>query len=170
MISWRSALAACAISALCGVGIGWQASKQKPVQIVSNPAVSIKDGLRLETKAISPSSVPRNTMAKGQIKVKPKPLPDAPAGCACDEITVEYREAIIDGQPAMEVTSKDADVTGGYHAPIDFKARQERPWAVGITYGTDRHVGAFISRDLGPFTVGLSADADSAQARIGLRF
>lgn len=155
---------------MCGVGIGWQASKPKPIAIVSKPAVKIKDGLRLEAKAIDPKSVPRNTIAKGQIKLKPKPIPNAPAGCSCQEITLDYAEKIIDGQPAMEVTSKDAEVTGGYHAPIDFRMRQERPWTIGISYDIEGRKGAFVSRDVGPLEVGVGASSGSVQARIGYRF
>lgn len=169
-VSFRSAAIACAISAICGVGIGWQAGKPKPVAIVSKPAAKIKDGLRLETKAIDPKSVPRNTMAKGKIVVKPKPIPNAPAGCSCEEITIDYREAIIDGQPAMEVTSRDAEVIGGYHAPVNFQMRQERPWAIGISYDTEGRKGAFVERDIGPVMVGVGASSGSAQARIGWRF
>lgn len=170
MVNFRSVAIACAISALCGVGIGWQASKPKPIAIVSKPAVKIKDGLRLETKAVDPKSVPRNTMAKGQIRVKPKPLLGSPAGCECGEIQLDYREAIIDGQPAMEVTSKDAEVIGGYHAPVNFQMRQERPWAIGLSYDTEGRKGAFVERDIGPFMVGVGASSGSVQARIGWRF
>jgi len=170
MVSFRSAAIACAISAICGVGIGWQASKPKPVAIVSKPAVKIKDGLRLETKAIEPKSAPRNTIAKGKIRVKPKLIKGSSTECQCGEIQLDYREAIIDGQPAMEVTSKDAEVTGGYHAPIDFHIRQERPWAIGISYDTQGRKGAFVDRDIGPFTVGFGVQSGDAQVRAGFRF
>jgi len=169
-IDWRIALFACAISAIVSGIFCWQASKPKPIAIVSKPAVKIKDGLRLETKAIDPKSMPRNTMAKGKIVVKPKPIPNAPAGCSCEEITIDYREAIIDGQPAMEVTSKDAEVTGGYHATVNFQMRQERPWAIGISYDTEGRKGAFVERDIGPVMIGVGASSGSVQARIGWRF
>jgi hypothetical protein len=109
-------------------------------------------------------------MAKGRIFVKPKPIPNAPAGCSCETITIDYREAIIDGQPAMEVTSKDAEVTGGYHAPVNFQMRQERPWAIGISYDTEGRKGAFVERDIGPVMVGVGASSGSVQARVGWRF
>lgn len=172
----RIILISCAILAI-GVVLfllGFMTAKtwyeEKPVAIVAKPAVKIKDGLRLETKPVDHKTVPRNTIAKGQIKVSPKPLPYSQPGCSCDEITLDYTERLIDGQPAMEVTSKDAEITGGYHSPIDFKMRQERPWTIGVSYDSQGRKGAFIDRDIGPFSAGVGASGGVVQARIGYRF
>ena len=116
------------------------------------------------------------------VKVKPKPAkkpepvkpgPDGfcPVAKECPALTV--RLDLIQQEEGRRVvaSSPDGDIVGGIDIPLEkWIKRNENRWAAGVTYDTDRKPGAFLDRDLGPFRVGVEADADVVRARVGIRF
>ena len=116
------------------------------------------------------------------VKVKPKPVPkvepvkpDANGFCPvakeCPALTV--RLDLIQQEEGRRVvaSSPDGDIVGGIDIPIEkWIKRNENKWAAGVTYDTDKKPGAFLDRDLGPFRVGVEADAEVVRVRAGIRF
>jgi len=116
------------------------------------------------------------------VKVKPKPVPkvepvtpDANGFCPvakeCPALTV--RLDLIQQEEGRRVvaSSPDGDIVGGIDIPVEkWIKRNENKWAAGVTYDTDRKPGAFLDRDLGPFRVGVEADAEVVRVRAGIRF
>lgn len=114
------------------------------------------------------------------VKVKPKPekkeptKPDSSGLCPvleCPALTV--RLDLIQQEEGRRVvaSSPDGDIVGGIDIPVEkWIKRNENKWAAGVTYDTDKKPGAFLDRDLGPFRVGVEADAEVVRARVGIRF
>lgn len=170
-----------AVGAAGGYAAAWHLGKPKSSPVYYAEAKKIPGGLVLETKPDPKEkpaqAVPRKSkvMAVGKVNLKPKPAPGSTGLCSCDVITISYTETLTDGQPAMQVTTPDAEITGGYHNPIaDLKIAPSRPWAVGASIGTDGTWGAAIDRDYGAFRVGIDAftmdGGIAARAKIQGRF
>lgn len=161
-----------AIVASCSLAsfyAGYRWNEPVPVTVSWVPAKIIKGGLQLETRPIAKKDAPKGAIAVGTIKAKPKPVEGSPGTCECQEIAIEFQEMMRDGQPAMEVTSNNAEITGGSYSPIDFKVKPSRPWVIGATYDTEKRIGGFLARDIGPFTIGVQAKSGEAQVTAGLR-
>ena len=125
-----------------------------------------------------PGKVERTVVVKVKPKLAAKPLPArpdkdgfCPVAKECPALTV--RLDLIQQEEGRRVvaSSPDGDIVGGIDIPVEkWIKRNENKWAAGVTYDTDRKPGAFLDRDLGPFRVGVEADAEVVRARAGLRF
>ena len=114
------------------------------------------------------------------VKVKPKPekkepvKPDANGLCPvleCPALTVRLDLIQQDEGRRVVASSPDGDIVGGIDIPVEkWIKRNSNVWAAGVTYDTDRKPGAFLDHDLGPFRVGVEADAEVVRARVGIRF
>ena len=125
-----------------------------------------------------PGKVERTVVVKVKPRLAAKPLPArpdkdgfCPVAKECPALTV--RLDLIQQEEGRRVvaSSPDGDIIGGLDIPIEkWVKRNSNVWAAGLTYDTDKKPGAFLDRDLGPFRVGVEADAEVVRARVGIRF
>lgn len=180
------------LSMICIVGaalvIGYAAgvhkAQCKAVPVVAKPAKALPGGgLRLATEPVAkakpaqPVEKGSKVMAVGQIKVKPKPIPEkgeagkegGPAKdgatdglCECGEITIDYTQTIDkDGQPGMQVSPIGGQITGGHHSPLVGPVMPKAlPWAVGVTHG--------LTGDSGDWGVAVDRDWSAVRGSVDM--
>ena len=113
------------------------------------------------------------------ITLQPKPIEGAPAGCECEEINVEVGTVDTgDGKRAV-VHTDDATITKGTDIPLEpYTAVKDLKWEVGLVVPVENYegVGGYVSRKMGPFSVGLQVakpyadESYTAMATVGIRF
>ena len=169
-----------------GLAAGYRLYHSESISEGYAPQVKQKDGSVVlerapDAKTDAPApKLPGKVERTVVVKVKPKPekkeptKPDQSGLCPvleCPALTV--RLDLIQQEEGRRVvaSSPDGDIVGGIDIPVDkWIKRNENRWAAGVTYDTDKKPGAFLDRDLGPFRVGVEADADVVRARVGIRF
>lgn len=174
---------------LSGITAGWYLHQSTPIVETHKPAITQKDGSVVLERApdaktdVPAPKLPGKLERTVVVKVKPKPekkpepvKPDANGMCPvakeCPALTVRL-DLVHDAEAGRRVvaSSPDGEIVGGIDIPMEkWVRRNENKWAAGLTYDTDRKVGAFLDRDLGPFRLGIEADQDSIRGRVGLRF
>jgi len=174
---------------LAGLASGWWLYHDEQVTETHKPAITQKDGSVVLERApdaetgIPAPKLPGKLERTMVVKVRPRPekkpepvKPDAngmcPAAKECPALTVRL-DLVHDAESGRRVvaSSPDGDIVGGIDIPIEkWIKRNESKWASGLTYDSDRKVGAFLDRDLGPFRLGMEADQDSIRGRVGIRF
>lgn len=174
---------ACLLGVVCGATGGWWLARPVAVIEVPAPAVRQADGSLLAERApgaLKPAQqLPAGTVAArvARISVQPVPLPDAPAGCDCEQVVVDttlVREA--GGGQRLVVSAQGGQLLDALDAPVlpEVVVRPS-PWAAGVTYGTGGRAGVFLDRDAGPWRVGAEVDQAGgdewqARVRVGWRF
>lgn len=169
-----------------GLAAGYRLYHSESISEVSAPQVEQRDGsviLKRDPEAKPdapapklPGKVERTVVVKAKPKMEKKEpaKPDSSGLCPvleCPALTV--RLDLIQQEEGRRVvaSSPDGDIVGGIDIPIEkWIKRNENKWAAGVTYDTDKKPGAFLDRDLGPFRVGVEADADVVRVRAGIRF
>jgi hypothetical protein len=169
-----------------GLAAGYRLYHSESILEGYAPPVEQRDGSVIlkrdpEAKPDAPApKLPGKVERTVVVKVKPKPekkeptKPDQSGLCPvleCPALTV--RLDLIQQEEGRRVvaSSPDGDIVGGIDIPIEkWIKRNENKWAAGVTYDTDRKPGAFLDRDLGPFRVGVEADAEVVRVRAGIRF
>lgn len=177
------------VGLLAGIAIGWKLYHPTQVIETAKPAIVLDKGVvALERKPDQPPPPELKKAARqlkgtlertATVKLQPKPKVNAPEGCSCEEITVDVG-TIDEGDGKRTVVHADnATIVGGTDNPlVPYTASREQNWEVGAVVPLEypEGVGAYVSRKLGPFSVGLQAAQPSAQegwtamATVGIRF
>lgn len=181
------------IGILIGLAIGWKL--YRPTQIIETPAAEERlEDLnvivlqRLPENVAPPISKETKKAAKKiggklervqTIKIQPKPTEGAPAGCECEEIKLEIGTVDTGDGKRTVVHTDNATITGGTDIPLEpYTVAKETKWEVGaiVPVENPEGVGAYVSRKLGPFSLGIQAakpyaeESYTAMATVGIRF
>lgn len=197
MIPYRShiivGLICLAIGAAGGLALGYKL--YRPVQIIETPAaeerledLNVVVLQRLPETVAPPVSKEVKKAAKkvgGKLErvqvitVQPKPIEGAPAGCECEEIKLEVGTVDTGDGKRTVVHTDDATVTGGTDIPLEpYTVVKALKWEVGaiVPVENPEGVGAYVSRKVGPFSIGIQAakpyadEGYTAMATVGIRF
>ena len=147
------AIAALLLAVAGGVWLGRQSMPALVAEDVSpQPAQSLPgNAVMLERKPVAKARPikPGTTVERA---ITTTVQPDDPE---CEPVTVDL-QLVHDGDGRRVVASSpDGVVVGGLDVPVRQIAFEEsRPWAAGISYGTDRSQGIWIDRDLDRVRVG----------------
>lgn len=96
--------------------------------------------------------------------------------CDCPPVTVDLSLVRMpDKTRRVIASSPDGKILSGIDVPISAPAESAaRPWAAGILITSDRKLGGFLDRDVGPFRFGVESFQTptglGAAARAGIRF
>lgn len=181
----------CSLAAYCAGWAYWQ--PKAPAPVVATQAQPIPGGLRLGNTPAKPGEAPkpahrvaagRKVDAVARVRLEPRPVQGAPAGCECKTIDLELVTSHgRDGQPVAEAFTDDAKVTAGtFTTPAMLPVLPPaRPWVVAGGLGAPVGKGGagtgslLLGRELGPLWVGGQAtyNADTGAAvfvHAGFRF
>lgn len=104
--------------------------------------------------------------------LQPRPT----AASACPPVTVDLQQYQQGDTVRVVASSPDATVLSSVDVVMrpQLLPPPDRPWAGGLSYGTDRAVGVWVEHDLGRLRAGLeverSAVATTARVRLGVRW
>jgi hypothetical protein len=176
-----------------GLAIGWKF--YKPVQIIetAEPEQILEDLnvvvlQRLPENAAPPIPKTVKKAAKkiggkleraGGVTIQPEPTPESPPDCKCEEVKIDF--GLVDTGTGKRVvaTAEGGKIIGGYDIPLEpYKVNKESKWEVGAVVPLENYegVGPYVSRKVGPFSVGMQAMQPSqeegwtAMATVGIRF
>ena len=96
--------------------------------------------------------------------------------CDCPPVTVDLSLVRMpDKTRRVIASSPDGKILSGIDVPISAPVESAaRPWAAGILITSERKLGAFLDRDVGPFRFGVESFQTptgwGAAARAGIRF
>jgi hypothetical protein len=176
-----AAIVGALLALLVGAAIAWATWPAKPVPevVTAAPQIFQADGSVVAARAPDPHppktryALPKASTEerRGEVVVAPAP--------AASTVQVDYslvRSA--DGGRRMVFDSPDGKVLSAVDIPIDpgMLPPPAKPWAAGLSYGTNRSVGLWVDRDLGSrLRVGaavqrLENGKAEAQLRVGVRW
>lgn len=120
---------------------------------------------------------PPHMLPKGAVEERRGEVIAAPA-LGASSVEVDYSLARMpDGGRRVIVSSPDGSIDKAIDIPIEpgLVPAPAKPWAAGISYGTNRSVGFWVDRDIGRLVVGaalqrLQDGKAEAQLRLGVRF
>jgi hypothetical protein len=154
----------------------WPA-KPAPERVEARPQVTQHDGSVIAATAPPGPRLPppRHVIPKGYTEERRESVVIAPTPAAS---SVEVDLSLVRGEHdrRMITSSPDGTVLSAVDIPIDPAPLPppEKPWAAGLSYGSDRAVGVWVERDLGRLRAGLeverSAVATTARVRLGVRW
>jgi hypothetical protein len=105
------------------------------------------------------------------------PMAMAVDSCDCPPIRVDLSLVRMPDKTGRVIASSPSGkILSGIDFPLESlgESPTSRPWAAGISFDTDRRLGAFVERDLGPFRIGLDAstttNSSAVKAWTGIRF
>ena len=177
------------VGILIGLALGWKF--YRPVQIVetAKPEVIIlEDVVVLERK---PEQAPPPKIEKAAkklggklertatVRIQPQPTPASPADCECEEVKLDVGLVDEGDGKRIVVHTDDATILGGTDNPLEpYNAVKDLKWEVGaiVPVENPEGVGAYVSRKVGPFSVGIQAskpfkeEGYTAMATFGIRF
>ncbi len=181
------------IGILIGLAIGWKL--YKPTEIIETAAPQeVLEDLnvivlkRLPESVAPPVPTPIKKAAKkiggkleraGGVTVKPEPTPTSPAECECEEVKIDFGLVDTGNGKRVVATAEGGKIIGGYDIPLEpYVENKESKWEVGAVVPVENPegVGAYVTRKVGPFSVGLQAakpfkeENYTAMATIGIRF
>ena len=127
-------------------------------------------------EGMTPVTTVEGTVAGG----KPVQKPVQPGDTICktsDDFTCPTVTVRIDllrdpqGTYRAQITSSTGEVLDGVDIPREPIMRPiRRNWTVGLERDSDGRSGAFVAREFGRLSVGVSANQDTATARVGVKF
>lgn len=96
-------------------------------------------------------------------------------GASSVEIDTEFVR--VGDRREMHVSSPDGTIDTAVDIPIEpaLIPPPPKPWAAGLSYGTNRSIGLWVDRDIGRLVVGAAVNRlqdgrTEAQLRVGVRF
>lgn len=172
----------------CAISLAAWALRAKPVPEVVQPRAEVHqaDGSDVaatappdspEARALPPprAQLPRGAKVERRDRIVAQAV--ATAASSCPPVTVDLQQIrTTDGGRRVIASSPDGSVLSAVDVPVDPAPLPppDRPWAAGLSYGTDRAVGVWVERDLGRLRAGLeverSAAATTARVRVGVRW
>ena len=147
------------LALLMAIGAGVWLGRQTMPRLVAEdvtpqPAQSLPSGAVVLERAPVPTAKPRpikpGTKVERAVSVTVQPTQPE-----CEPVQVDL-QLVQDGEGRRVVASSpDGMIVGGLDVPVRQIAFEEsRPWAAGISYGTDRSQGVWIERDLDRVRIG----------------
>jgi len=120
---------------------------------------------------------PRHQLPKGAVEERREQVIIQPADPAASAVEVDLSLVREGDQRRVIASSPDGQVVTAIDIPIEPAAipPPPKPWAAGLSYGTDRAVGVWVERDLGRLRVGAEiekgmAGPPVARIRVGVRW
>lgn len=123
-----------------------------------------------------PHIIPKgyHEVRRDQVTVAPAP---AAAASGCPPVRVDLSLVRNGAEQRVIASSPDGQVVSAIDVPIEaaIVPPAPKPWAAGLSYGTDHAVGVWVDRDVGRLVLGaqLARAQDGrmqAQLRVGARF
>jgi hypothetical protein len=176
-----------------GLGIGWKLYHHEQIIETAKPEQRLEDLnavvlQRLPENVAQPISPEIKKAAKkvggkleraATVTVRPKPSEGAPAGCSCDDVTVDI--GVVDQGDGKRIVTHtdDGTIIGGTDVPLEpYTVAKETKWEVGLVVPVENYegTGGYVSRKVGPFSVGLQVakpyadESYTAMATVGIRF
>lgn len=170
---------------LCvGAALGrWLAPHPVPEVVQARPEVHQADGSDVaatmppdspEARALPPprAQLPHGAKVERRDRVTVQAV--ATAASACPPVTVDLQQIRVGDTRRVIASSPDGAVLSAVDIPVDPSPLPPpaRPWAAGLSYGTDHAVGLWLERDLGRLRAGVeverSAAATTARVRVGV--
>ena len=176
-----------------GLGIGWKLYKPQQIIETAEPEQVLEDLnvvvlQRLPENVAPPVPKEIKKAAKkingkleraGGVTVKPEPTPESPPECECEEVKVDF--GLVDTGTGKRVvaTAEGGKIIGGYDIPLEpYVKNVETKWEAGLVVPVENPegVGGYVSRKVGPFSVGLQVakpyaeENYTAMATVGIRF
>lgn len=158
------------ICLLIGIFIGYKLNAPVAMPETKAPEIRLSDtttvlerdpgGEVLEDIQIAAKKIGGRVTRTTQVKLKPKPIKNAPEGCECEEIELNVGTVDTGKGTRTVVTTDDAGIVGGVDNPIDpYIYRKDPKWQVGVIVPIDNPsgVGPTVARKVGPFHVGVAA-------------
>lgn len=162
-------------------GLGWAAWPEKPVPEVITAAPEMRqadNSVIAERRPQAKPSKPPHMLPKGSIEERRGQVVASPA-LGASSVEVDYSLARMpDGGRRVIVSSPDGAINSALDIPIEagLVPAPAKPWAAGLSYGTNRSVGLWIDRDIGArLRVGaaiqrLQDGKAEGQVRVGVRW
>ncbi len=182
-----------AIGIAIGLGIGWKLYKPQQIIETAEPEQVLEDLnvvvlQRLPENVAPPVPKKLQKAAKkiggkleraGEVVVKPEPTPESPPDCECEEVKIDF--GLVDTGTGKRVvaTAEGGKIIGGYDIPLEpYTVPKETKWEVGLVVPVENYegTGGYVSRKLGPFSVGLQVakpyadESYTTMATVGVRF
>jgi len=135
--------------------------------VVQPPRGVVKESLTTD------SAEAARLVASSDHPVRPHDMVDS---CDCPPVTVDLSLVRMpDKTRRVIASSPDGKILSGIDVPISAPVESAaRPWAAGILITSERKLGAFLDRDVGPFRFGVESFQTptgwGAAARAGIRF
>ncbi len=168
------------VLAIVAAVLAWALWPPAPVHEIVTPAPQVRqaDGSVIAQRAPDPKPAPpRHVLPKGAVEERRESIVVAPAPAAS---SVEVDLSLVrmpDNGRRVIASSPDGTVVSALDIPIEpgLVPLPPKPWAAGLSYGTDHSVGVWIDRDVGKLVLGaqLARQQDGrvqAQLRAGVRF
>ena len=160
--------------------LAWALWPAAPVHevVTAAPQVRQVDGSVIAQRAPDPKPAPpRHVLPRGAVEERREAIVVAPAPAAS---SVEVDLSLVrmpDNGRRVIASSPDGTVVSALDIPIEpgLVPPAPKPWAAGLSYGTDHSVGIWLDRDVGKLVLGaqLARQQDGrvqAQLRAGVRF
>jgi len=156
----------------------------KPVHEDVTPAPQVVQADHSVIAARAPDAhppAPRHIIPRGYVEERRDEVTVAPgpaaAASGCPPVRVQLSQVVKGDQVHVIASSPDGEVVAATDIPIQ-PARlppAPKPWAVGMAYGTDRAVGAWVERRIGErgvlgIEVAKGAGKPRAEIRVGVAF
>jgi hypothetical protein len=176
-----------------GLGIGWKLYHHEQIIETAQPEQRLEDlnvvVLQRLPENVAPPIAPEIKKAAKKVggkleraatvTVKPKVSEGSPAGCSCDDVTVDI--GLVDTGDGKRIVTHtdDGTITGGTDVPLEpYTKVTETKWEVGLIVPAENPegVGGYVSRKIGPFSLGVQAakpfvdQGYTAMATVGIRF
>ena len=161
------------------VGYGWGASEAAPVPEVMAAAPAVRQGdgslvlprqpVAAAALPVAPHAIPPGATERRRVLVKlqPRPVDGAAAGCSCVPVDMALSLIEQDGGQRVIASATGADVLAGADLAIvpANLAPPRRVWAAGLSMAlaSDRAPGVWIERDLAAVRVRAEAIARQGQ-------
>ena len=160
--------------------LAWALWPAAPVHevVTAAPQVRQVDGSVIAQRVPGPKPpAPRHMLPKGAIEERRESVIVAPAPAAS---SVEVDLSLVrmpDNGRRVVASSPDGTVVSALDIPIEpgLVPPPPKPWAAGLSYGTDHSVGLWVDRDVGKLVLGAQVTRQQdgkvqAQLRAGVRF
>ena len=181
------------IGILIGLAIGWKLYHHEKILETAAPE-QVLDDLNITVLQRLPENVAPPVPKKlekaakriggkleraGEVVVKPEPTPESPAECECEEVKIDFGLVDTGNGKRVVATAEGGKIIGGYDIPLEpYVENKESKWEVGAVVPVEYYegVGPYVSRKVGPFSVGVQAMQPSqeegwtAMATVGVRF
>jgi hypothetical protein len=155
----------------------WDLSRQ-PAPLLENvtavPQVTQADGSVLAARAPDAHPPkPRHMLPKGSIEERREQIVVAPAPGA-SSVEIDLSLVRNGDQRRVVASSPDGQVLSAVDIPIEpaLIPPPPKPWAAGLSYGTNRSMGVWVERDIGRLRVGAEVakgnDRPRAELRVGM--
>lgn len=155
----------------------WPAKPVPEVMTAAPQVVQADHSIVVERAPDAHPAPPPHLIPRGGVEVRRESFVAAPAaGASSVQVDLSLVRMPDNGQRVI-ASSPDGTVVSALDIPIEagLIPPPPKPWAAGLSYGTDHAVGIWVDRDVGRLVLGaqLARAPDGrvqAQLRVGARF